>query len=222
MSQTATLLERQLRGEDVPSKATPLDAFKLARRKFLAGERLDMQQLAAELGTHRTTLYRWVGTRDRLLGSILWSLAEPALQEAASSSRARGGERIARCMEHYMEATLHAPFMRRFLTEEPDIALRVLTTKDGVVQSRSVDFTRGLLEEEVERGALDAPLPLDDLAYLTVRICESFLFTDIITGGAPSPEKAVDASGRCFAELVANLVASLGEPHRLVDDQDHE
>ena len=90
MSQTATLLERQLRGEDVPSKATPLDAFKLARRKFLAGERLDMQQLAAELGTHRTTLYRWVGTRDRLLGSILWSLAEPALQEAASSSRARG------------------------------------------------------------------------------------------------------------------------------------
>ena len=92
-----------------------------------------------------------------------------------------------------MEATLHAPFMRRFLTEEPDIALRVLTTKDGVVQSRSVDFTRDLLEEEVERGALDAPLPLDDLAYLTVRICESFLFTDIITGGEPSPEKAVDA-----------------------------
>jgi AcrR family transcriptional regulator len=193
MTQAATPLERQLRGENGGSKSTPIDAFKLARRKFLEGERLDMQQLAAELGLHRTTLYRWVGTRDRLLGEILWSLAEPALREAAGASKARGGERMARTMEHYMRTTLDPPFIRRFLAEEPEIALRVLTTKDSVVQERSVDFVRDILEEEVERGALQAPLPLQDLAYLLVRVCESFLFTDIITGGEPSPEKAVDA-----------------------------
>lgn len=188
----ATPLERQLRGEVTAARATPLDAFKLARRRFVAGHRLDMQQLAAELGLHRTTLYRWVGTRDQLLGQILWSLAEPALREAAADGH-RGAERIATAMERYMRATLDAPFMRRFLSEEPEIALRVLTTKDSVVQGRSVEVTRELIEQEVERGALDPPLAPEDLAYLIVRICESFLFTDLITGDEPSPEKAGQA-----------------------------
>jgi AcrR family transcriptional regulator len=193
MAASATLLERHLRGEASAPRTSPLDAFALARRKFLAGERIDMQQLAAELGLHRTTLYRWVGTRDRLLGEILWSVAEPTLREALAASRARGGERIAGAMERYMRAALAAPFMRRFLSEEPEIALRVLTTKDSLLQARSFAFVREILEEEVERGAVDPPLPPEDLAYLIVRICESFLFTDIITGEKPAPDKAAQA-----------------------------
>ncbi len=189
-----TPLERQLNGEVSAPRAGPLDAFRLAREKFLAGERIDMQQLAAELGLHRTTLYRWVGTRDRLLGEILWSLAEPALEEAlAAASRARGAERIARAVDHYTRATLKAPFMRRFLEQEPETALRVITTKDSVLQARSVEFTRALIEEETERDALDPPMPPEDLAYLIIRIGESFLYTDVITGEDPAPEKASQA-----------------------------
>ena len=190
-----TPLERELWGPAPSSrKPTPLEVFERAREKFLAGERLDMGQLASELGLHRTTLYRWVGTRDRLVGEILWSMAEPALRAAVESAgRARGGERIARAVEHYLTGSLRAPFMRRFLEAEPEFALRVLTTKEGVVQARSVDFLRALVEEEVERGSLDAPLPPDDLAYLIVRIGESFLYTDVITGGEPAPEKAAQA-----------------------------
>jgi AcrR family transcriptional regulator len=188
-----TPLERHLHGEASTPRAAPIDAFRLARKKFLAGERIDMQQLAAELGLHRTTLYRWVGTRDRLLGEILWSVAEPALREADAASRARGAERIARAVEHYARATLEAPFMRRFLTEEPETALRVITTKDSVLQGRSVAFVRDVIEEEVERGALDPPLAPGDLAYLIVRIGESFLYTDLITGQKPALEKAAQA-----------------------------
>lgn len=190
-----TPLERELWGPaPLSRKPTPLEVFERAREKFLAGERLDMGQLASELGLHRTTLYRWVGTRDRLVGEILWSMAEPALRDSVEAAgRARGGERIARAVERYLSGSLRAPFMRRFLEEEPEFALRVLTTKEGVVQARSVDFLRELLEEEVGRGALDAPLPPDDLAYLIVRIGESFLYTDVITGGDPAPEKAAQA-----------------------------
>ena len=194
VTQPATPLERQLRAGSVQPRAEPLHAFERAREKFLAGERIDMQQLAAELGLHRTTLYRWVGTRDRLVGEILWSLAEPALREAVESAgRARGGERIARAVERYLRGSLEAPFMRRFLEEEPEAALRVLTMRESVVQARSVDFVRELIEEEVERGALEPPMPPDDLAYLIVRIGESFLYTDVITGGEPAPEKAAQA-----------------------------
>lgn len=194
VTQAATPLERQLRDGSRTARAEPIDAFERAREKFLAGERLDMGQLAAELGLHRTTLYRWVGTRDRLVGEILWSMAEPALRDAVEAAgRARGGERIARAVEHYLTGSLRASFMRRFLEAEPEFALRVLTTKEGVVQARSVDFLRELLEEEVERDSLDPPMSPDDLAYLIVRIGESFLYTDVITGGEPAPEKAAQA-----------------------------
>jgi AcrR family transcriptional regulator len=188
-----TPLERELHGKTSSPRAAPIDAFRLARRRFLAGERIDMQQLAAELGLHRTTLYRWVGTRDRLLGEILWSIAEPALREAHAATRAAGGERIARAVERYTRAALEAPFMRRFLTEEPETALRVITTKDSVLQARSVAYTRKMIEEEAERGTLDPPMDPEDLAYLITRIAESFLYTDLITGEQPAPEKAAQA-----------------------------
>ena len=137
---STTPLERQLRGDEPAPRTSPIDAFELARRKFLAGERIDMQRLAAELGLHRTTLYRWVGTRDRLIGQVLWSIAEDTAREAderAVTAGAKGGERIARGVERYLKAAHTAPFMRRFLTEEPEAALRIITTKDRILQARS-------------------------------------------------------------------------------------
>jgi hypothetical protein len=56
-----------------------------------------------------------------------------------------------------------------------------------------VQFLREVIEEEVERGTLDPPLAPDDLAYLIIRIGESFLYTDLITGQKPAPEKAAQA-----------------------------
>jgi hypothetical protein len=56
-----------------------------------------------------------------------------------------------------------------------------------------VAITREMLAAEVERGDLTPPMDLDDLAYVIVRIGESFLYTDIIAGGTPSPGKARQA-----------------------------
>jgi Tetracyclin repressor-like, C-terminal domain len=39
-----------------------------------------------------------------------------------------------------------------------------------------------LLREEITAGQLDPPLPPRDRAYLIVRIVESFVYADIITG----------------------------------------
>src|SRR5687767_10164522 len=75
------------------SSSTAGTATALARARFLAGERVDMNGLAADLGLHRTTLFRAVGGRDRLLGEVLWSLAEPALR-AAERGTGTGAARI--------------------------------------------------------------------------------------------------------------------------------
>src|SRR5258708_28520859 len=76
-----TVLQRQLQHGAPARRATAMDAFKLAKRRFLRGERVDMGALSAELGVNRATLYRWVGTREQLLVEILWSLAERTLSE---------------------------------------------------------------------------------------------------------------------------------------------
>jgi AcrR family transcriptional regulator len=184
-----TALARELHS-DGHRRPTPLDAFKVARRKFLAGERIEMRTLAEEVGTSRVTLHRWVGSRDLLLAEILWSLAEPTLAEARARTRRRGGAGVAEAFGRFVKATHDAPFMRQFIEAEPEIALRVATTKQAPLQTNLVAAVREMLEAEVEAGRLDPPMDLDDLAYVIVRLGESFVYTDVITGGQPDPDKA--------------------------------
>jgi AcrR family transcriptional regulator len=163
-------------------KPDALDAFRVARRWFVAGRRIEMQELAAELGVNRATLFRWVGGRDDLLGEILWSLAEPALAAAIGASEGNGTQRITAAMVRFATMVDQADFLREFLRREPERALRILTTRAGTVQARLVGAIDTLLNDEVSQGNLRSPLPLRDLAYLIVRIVESFLYAEFITG----------------------------------------
>jgi AcrR family transcriptional regulator len=175
----ATPLSRMLAEERKPDA---LDAFRVARRWFLAGRRIEMQELAAELGVNRATLFRWVGGRDDLLGEILWSLAEPTLAAAVEASDGTGAQRVTGAIGRFAAAVDHADFLREFVRREPERALRILTTRAGTLQSRLVASIETLLKDEVSRGNLHPPLPLRDLAYLVVRIVETFLYAEFITG----------------------------------------
>ena len=88
MSQASrpTALERQLNG-DVSSGPTPLDALRVARHHFLKPQRVDMGDVADELGVSRATLYRWVGNRDQLLGEVMWSMAAMGFQTCGAARR---------------------------------------------------------------------------------------------------------------------------------------
>src|SRR2546423_4830705 len=63
-------------GAAAERRATPADAFHAAREIYMRGERIDMQALAQQLGVSRGTLYRWTGSRERLLVDVVWSLAD--------------------------------------------------------------------------------------------------------------------------------------------------
>jgi AcrR family transcriptional regulator len=188
-----TALARQL-SSDTPGRPTALDAFKAARRKFIVGERIEMQALAEEVGTSRVTLHRWVGSRDLLLGEILWSLTEPTLQDARKATRKRGGAGIAEAWGRFLRTVNDAAFMRSFLEREPEIALRVLTTKSSPLQARLADAVSEMISVEVDAGRLKPPMEVHDLAYVMVRLGESFVYADIITGSKPEPEKAERAT----------------------------
>jgi AcrR family transcriptional regulator len=163
-------------------------AFRLARTWFLAGRRVDMRELAASLGVSRATLHRWVGGRDQLLVEILWAETASVLDNVSFTGRGAAG--IADAIGAFVRTVnASAPF-RSFLQREPERALRLLTTKASLVQSRTIGKLAGLLSTEVSAGRLTTPLPVADLAYLLVRIGESFIYTDVITGEEPDASKA--------------------------------
>ncbi|MCV7159155.1 TetR/AcrR family transcriptional regulator [Mycolicibacterium brisbanense] len=163
-------------------KPDPLTAFRIARGWFLEGRRIEMGELATELGVNRATLFRWVGSRDELLAEILWSLAEPTLTAAIEASPGHGAERISHAVGRFATVIDQAGFFQEFLRREPERALRILTTRAGTVQSRLAAAIEQLLNDEIGEGSLEPSLPPRDLAYLVVRIVESFLYADIITG----------------------------------------
>jgi hypothetical protein len=189
----STALERALDSNNGAAAATPLDALRLAREQWLDAGRVDMGALAADLGVSRATLHRWVGTRELLIGEVLWSYAEATLHDARAAARGTGADYLVGVIERYMRAASQFAPLLRFIKQDPQYALKVLASKHSPMQRRSIAAMRSQLEEQVEAGALRPALELDDLAYVIVRIVESYLFSDVITGSEPDVGRAVDA-----------------------------
>ncbi|HEY6762871.1 MAG TPA: QsdR family transcriptional regulator [Baekduia sp.] len=178
---TVTPLRRQLAGEEVGRSPAALDAFLLARRRFIAGERVDMTALAAELGVNRVTLYRWVGSREQLLVEVVWSLAGRTLDGIVAAD-AGGAGREVRILMAFLEATLAHPGMQRWLSEEGESAMRLLTRHDTDFQPRLIAAVEELLDpDDPDRH---------EVAYALVRVIESYTYLDLITGEHPEAGRA--------------------------------
>lgn len=189
-----TALERALSQGEPPARATPLDALTAARRMWLADLRLDMGALASELGISRATLYNWVGDRERLTAEVLWSLADQTITQGRSEAVGSGAEYVSAVTEHYLRQLAVFEPVRGFIERDPEFALRVLTTSRTSFQRRLTETVRGLIEEQVEESGYEPPLDPETLAYVVVRIGESFIFNNLITGTEPDLRKAVQAS----------------------------
>ena len=187
---TRTKLQRELAGGAERRRPTPLDAFRLARRKFLAAERIDMSALADELGVNRVTLYRWVGSREQLLVEVVWSLCERTLDKVVKGVRADGAERVVRVVTRFLDQVISNPGMRRWLADEGELAMRLLTRHDTEFQPRLIEAIERLLREESSAGRLDLPVDLHEVAYVIVRLIESYTYLDLITGEEPDARRA--------------------------------
>ena len=175
---------------DVTPRPSALDAFLRARKRFLACERIDMSSLAQELGVSRVTLYRWVGSRDRLLVEVIWSLASRTLENIDAEVTERGPERVVRIVTRFLEDVITNAGMRRWLAEEGESAMRLLTRHETGFQPRLIDAMQDLLEDETAAGRLDLPVDLREVAYVIVRLIESYTYLDLITGEEPDARRA--------------------------------
>lgn len=168
------------------------DLLALAQRRFLGCESLEMSELAAALGVSRATVYRWAGNKELLLGEVLWRFAERAVCRAQEAARGEGVPYLLQVFEGFVVSVDRSEPVRRFLRHDPELALRVLTSRRSVVQPRIVALLRRILADAVEKGTFRPPVDLDTLSYAAVRIGESFLYSDIITGTPREVGRAVD------------------------------
>lgn len=172
--------------------ATEADLRALARRRFLAGQRLSVEELAADLGISRATAYRWAGNADLLAGHVIASLVDSTFHRTLREAKGRGAERVIDSLTRGMRYIASSKPYRAFLERDPQRALRIVASKEGPVQARTIALNQGLLEEEVRRGTLELPVDAHTMAYALVRLVESFLYADMIAGEAPDLDKAAE------------------------------
>src|SRR5690348_8961698 len=133
----ATPLARALTSGPPRARATLLDLLQLARKKWLAGERIDIGRLAEEQRLGRATVFRWVGTREQLYGEVLSVLFLAVLEDARGAASGHGAAYIAGVTRRALGTLLASQPLRGFVAQDPEFALRVLTSKSSPVAHRS-------------------------------------------------------------------------------------
>ncbi len=178
--------------KDDSAPVTRGDLVALARRRFLAGERVRLEELAEELGVSRATAYRWVGNAENLVGLVVAGLVDETYARTVREARGTGAARVIDATARGLHYIASNDAYRAFIERDPQKALRIVASKEGPVQARTIAHNEGLLREEVERGHLELPVDPHTMAYALVRVCESFLYADVIAGEKPDLEKAVE------------------------------
>jgi AcrR family transcriptional regulator len=149
-----------------------------------------MSALARELGVNRTTLFRWVGSRERLLVETVWSMAQRAFDLARSQAPAESPDRAVRVIAGFVDLVLAHHGFRQLLAADIDLAMRLLTHRAAGFQPRLLHVVEELLREETATGRLDVPMDAHELAYLVVRLIESYTYLNVLMGEEPEAARA--------------------------------
>ena len=105
----------------------------------------------------------------------------------------------------FIDTAIANPGMKSWLAEEGEHAMRLLTRHDTDFQPRLV-LHRTILTDEADADRLDIPVDLHDLAYVIVRLIESYIYLD------SSPGRPRDAHGRADPPHAPALASSPTRP----------
>ncbi|WP_083999360.1 QsdR family transcriptional regulator [Actinomadura kijaniata] len=172
----------------------PAAAVAAATAHYLAGEPIEMSALAAELGVGRATLYRWVGSRERLLGAILAEMTERTYRRVMREVTGTGADRILDALERFMRAVVEAAPLKALTAREPGLFVR-LAAAPGPVEERAKAVLLRELQREIDRGALRVTVPTETLAQAIVRIADSFMYAHYLGGTRPEIDTALEVIG---------------------------
>ncbi len=168
-------------------RPTKEDALTLAREQFLAGERVEMQTLAAQLDVNRTTLYRWVGERDQLLGQLFAALVDEWLELLMPTAEGEGFERFLDVLRRMLEFGASFEPLTLFTQREPALALRIIGERGGAVALRSEEAVARVLAESEP----DVPVPAEVVGAISL-VSRTLVWANIASGSDPDVEGPVE------------------------------
>jgi AcrR family transcriptional regulator len=193
-----------------PPAASREAVLHAALHRYLRGRRVDVQAIAAELGLGRTTVYRWFGSRDDLLGAVLAAAVDPVIDDSRARARGTGGRRLLDTFDRLNRSLADSPALRTFVERERDAALRVITSGAGVLQQHMVARMTGLIEAESEAGQYAPPVEPSTLGYAIVKLAEAFLFSDAVAGMRSDVERLREVEAALLG--VAQSTRTTGSP----------
>jgi AcrR family transcriptional regulator len=165
------------------------DAIELARARFLAGERVEMQVLAADLEIGRTTLYRWVGEREQLLEEIFAGLVDEWFSAVIPEARGRGEDRLLYVMRRFLGLAAAFDPLSEFAAREPALTMRLLLDREGMIAERSKSAIRDLLGENTPD--LIVPGNIIDAIEMSAA---ALVWANIAIGREPDIDGAIELS----------------------------
>ncbi len=168
----------------------PVDLHSLARQWFIGARRIELQKLAIELGISRATAYRWAGSAELLVGEVLASLVEDTFTTIIERSDQVGEKLVLEVLDKGMRAAHQFSPLRGFLGRNAQTALKIVASKEGPVQARTIAKLQALIEAEIAAGHMTLSVEASVMAYALTRIVESFLYADLITGAKPDLDNA--------------------------------
>ena len=197
-SPTRAFEEARAGAATVAQRATPAAAFSRAREIFLSGSRLDMGQLAAELGVARATLYRWTGDRNRLLSDVAWVEVESLLRYVDENSQGSGLERIQQMVSVFLDLMAENKSLSAFLALEGDVGLQLFTAPTGHLRPRIIAMATEMIRREVDANHYRAPDDPRILAEGIVSLGERFLYH--------AGERAIDPDPQTAKRIIGLLL----------------
>lgn len=167
------------------------EVIRLAAQWFREGRRVDLGQLAQASGIGRATLYRWFDGREQVVGEAIWLGIAQAIARVEAAEPVRDRAAFLRSFTRLAHEVRDYPPLAGFAADEPEFAMRVLQSGGSVVQERLIAWVEGWLADLAVPPSDGARgVARTDLAYAIVRLAESFLWSDMIIGTPPQPDKA--------------------------------
>ncbi|MEU0540174.1 QsdR family transcriptional regulator [Nocardia sp. NPDC005978] len=164
-----------------PASASRDDVLRAAADMFVAGKRVDVNAVAAQLGVSRASIYRWFGSRDGLLGAVIVHQLDRMVAHVERRTSSTGLTRLSEILDRTVQWLVDHDSLRTYFDNESTAALRLITRSDGPVHEPVVAIVSQLIARAQEQG-YRPPLDRETLAYALVRLWEAFLYNDAVAG----------------------------------------
>lgn len=159
--------------------------------------RLTLEDVAKEAGVSRQTVYRYFGSRDRLIEATILREEEGLMQRMvwAVEDHEEFRPALEAALTEVLTAAREHPLLDRLLATEPETILPFLTTGAGPMLSAAQEVVERLLAQRVPH-LTERELAL--VAEATTRL--------IISYAINPPDDDIEATAAGLADLVANGV----------------